>query len=333
MTPMRRSVISDMLKLCELATVTELANFCDTQGKRVIDVASVVNRDELGSYLYFLGRYAFKSLRPEHISETCVLMIAEDSHTSDLVAIKFIKHLDNYIQEKESRAVGRVEDSRYVIPLLASYNGEEDSAFNDELLRKGFAGYKYCIILQAADRNLQRIVNQEKIAGKEWDVVKKIFGDVVKCVEYIHSKGVIHGDLKPLNIMRSNEGKMALDLSRNVSLHSSQSPSTVCIKSPIEYENQRLSGSQPPFTQVKPSPQADMWPLGAILYYLCTGETLFLNNDSDNADNESLLQLYEWTDAIKDKKLSKIYDDIARNLVSRLLSKDPKKRPLTDTGI
>jgi serine/threonine protein kinase len=72
-----------------------------------------------------------------------------------------------------------------------------------------------------------------------------------------------------------------------------------------------------------------MWCLGAILYYLCTGETLFLNNDSDNTDNNSLLQLFEWTDVTKNDKLSKISDELARNLVSRLLSKDPAKRPLT----
>jgi len=69
------------------------------------------------------------------------------------------------------------------------------------------------------------------------------------------------------------------------------------------------------------------------LYYLCTGETLFLNNDSDNTDNNGLLQLFEWTDATKNDKLSKISDELARNLVSRLLSKDPAKRPLTSTGL
>jgi hypothetical protein len=70
------SVIDNVLKRCDLATVTELADACDTQGRRVMDVAAVVNRDELRSYIYFLGRYAFKSLRPEHKSDTCVVMIA-----------------------------------------------------------------------------------------------------------------------------------------------------------------------------------------------------------------------------------------------------------------
>jgi serine/threonine protein kinase len=114
---------------------------------------------------------------------------------------------------------------------------------------------------------------------------------------------------------------------------SPSSRSTVSVKSPIEYENYVRSGSQPPYEPVEASPQTDMWCLGAILYYLCTGETLFLNNASDNTDNNSLLQLYEWTDATKNEKLLKITDELARNLVSRLLSKDPTKRPLTFTGL
>jgi len=364
-------VIDNVLKRCELSTVTELADVCDTQGRRVMDVAAVMNRDALRTYIYFLGRYAFKSLRPEHKSETCVVMIAEDCETVELVAVKFMKHVDNYMQEKESRKGGRIDDSRYVIPLLASFNAEEDSLFNEELVRKGFGDYKYCIIMPAADRNVQQIVTQEKIAGNDWDSIRKMYGDIVRCVEYLHSKRVIHGDLKPLNVMRGYHGRFLLiDFDASVSQDavytssssnkgylgakvstgyippemlyiqniSSQIPQssrpTVSVKSPIEYEKHVRSGSQPPYEPVEASPQTDMWCLGAILYYLCTGETLFLNNASDNVtDNSSLLQLCEWTDATKNEKLLKIPNVLARNLVSRLLSKDPTKRPLTSTGL
>jgi serine/threonine protein kinase len=296
-------------------------------------------------------------------------MIAEDCETGELVAVKFMKHLDNYTQEKESRKGGSIDDSRYVIPLLESFNEEEDSAFYEEIIRKGFGDYKYCIIMSAADRNLQQIVNQEKIAGKDWDAIKKMYGDIVKCVDYLHSKRVIHGDLKPLNIMRNHDGKIVLidfdaavfldavdesssnhgNLGSKVSTGflppemlyflnlspqiSQSSRPTVAVKSPVEYEKHVLSGLQPPFETVKASPRTDMWCLGAILYYLCTGETLFLNNDSDNTDNNGLLQILEWTDVTKNDKLSKISDELARNLVSRLLSKDPTKRPLTTTGL
>jgi serine/threonine protein kinase len=98
----------------------------------------------------------------------------------------------------------------------------------------------------------------------------------------------------------------------------------------MEYDN--MLQQDPPLDPVLASPHTDMWPLGAILYYLCTGETLFLNNDSDNTDNKSLLQLYAWTKDFKEEKLLKISDKLARNLVSRLLNKDSKKRPLTSAG-
>ena len=122
-----------------------------------------------------------------------------------------------------------------------------------------------------------------------------------------------------------------IDASQNTSvvIGSSAGP-TVSIKSPIEYDN--MLQQDPPLNPVLASPHTDMWPLGAILYYLCTGETLFLNNDNDNTDNKSLLQLYAWTKDFKEEKLLKISDKLARNLVSRLLNKDAKKRPLTSAG-
>ena len=119
--------------------------------------------------------------------------------------------------------------------------------------------------------------------------------------------------------------------SQNTSLVSvSYSRPIVSVKSPLEYDN--MLQQDPPLNPIYASYQTDMWPLGAILYYLCTGETLFLNNDNDNTDNNSLLQLYAWTKDFKEEKLLKISDKLARNLVSRLLDKDSKKRPLTSAG-
>ena len=75
------------------------------------------------------------------------------------------------------------------------------------------------------------------------------------------------------------------------------------------------------------SPSWDMWSLGAVLFELCTGEPLLLSNDEDNTDLDGLLTLHAWSDEVKQCKVDKIGDKNARNLVSRLLNKDPAKRP------
>jgi len=60
---------------------------------------------------------------------------------------------------------------------------------------------------------------------------------------------------------------------------------------------------------------------------LCTGESLFKADDESNMDYEQLVLLYEWHDNTKQDKMAKIKHPGARNLVSRLLSKNPSKRP------
>ena len=58
-----------------------------------------------------------------------------------------------------------------------------------------------------------------------------------------------------------------------------------------------------------------------------TGESLFLSNDEGNLDEDQLSILFDWTNEFKSKRLQKVTDPYARNLVSRLLMRDPSKRP------
>ena len=60
---------------------------------------------------------------------------------------------------------------------------------------------------------------------------------------------------------------------------------------------------------------------------LYAGESLFLANNEGNLDQKHLQHLYDWTDAYKRERLEKVSDPHARNLVSRLLMRDPSKRP------
>ena len=69
------------------------------------------------------------------------------------------------------------------------------------------------------------------------------------------------------------------------------------------------------------SPSFDMWSLGVVLFELCTGEPLFISNDEDNTDHDGLITLLNWTIDNKLRKLSKISDKNAHNLVSRQLNK------------
>ena len=75
------------------------------------------------------------------------------------------------------------------------------------------------------------------------------------------------------------------------------------------------------------NPAQDMWALGALLYLLCTGVSLFFCDMEDNvADADDLLALSVGDDKFRDRKLLKITDKLARNLVSLMLTKNVEKR-------
>ena len=74
----------------------------------------------------------------------------------------------------------------------------------------------------------------------------------------------------------------------------------------------------------------DMWALGCVFYFMCTGVTLFHTDTHDNLVGEAVSELYTWKRSLKNAKLSKISDPIAKNLVSQLLSKEPTLRPDID---
>lgn len=81
-------------------------------------------------------------------------------------------------------------------------------------------------------------------------------------------------------------------------------------------------------TVVQASAQYDMWCFGCLLYYLCTGIQLFnVDVREDIADEPDLTTLAAWPADVKTSKLRKISHGWPKALLSKLLEKDPQKRP------
>ena len=66
--------------------------------------------------------------------------------------------------------------------------------------RRGFDEYKYCIVMPAADRDLNRIITNEHIAGKDFAQIKSIAIEIAQALDHLHSNGIVHGDIKSMII-------------------------------------------------------------------------------------------------------------------------------------
>lgn len=109
----------------------------------------------------------------------------------------------------------------------------------------------------------------------------------------IHESKRIHGDIKPLNIMKLHSGSMILiDLDASVAfgtycgskVSSAYLPPEMILLNPEEDEAGKPTSKN--FAQeLKASASFDMWALGVTLYHLCTGSTLWKADVQDNLDD------------------------------------------------
>lgn len=107
--------------------------------------------------------------------------------------------------------------------------------------------------------------------GLPIDQVRKIFGQIVDAVAYLHERNIVHRDLKDENVILDRDG--------NAQLIDFGSAAYVREGSKFETFSGTLDFAAPEVLKGVPhsGKEIDVWALGVILYVLMTGECPFWN--------------------------------------------------------
>ena len=187
-------VVEEMLELYS-AHSNALAHAEDEVGRSALHIATAGNRALIISYIYFLGRYKWGTERPEFRSSSCMVRFATDTQGKKKVALKFMKNYNQFQREIQSRNNNNLS-AEFVLEIIDSFDSQSHAIYARDIIRRGYGDFNYCIVLPRADRTLQSVMAHEHVAGRDWATIRSITTQLLRAVAHIHSKGIIHGDLK-----------------------------------------------------------------------------------------------------------------------------------------
>jgi anti-anti-sigma factor len=177
-------------------------------------------------------------------------------------------------------------------------------------------GLSYMVEEFIQGKTLQDLLNEQPGQPFPFTLALNIAVSIAQALEYAHAHGVIHGDLKPQNVLISpNEAKISdFGLGR---LESGKSP--LNIELPLALVTANYLAPE----QVLGHPidaRTDLYALGIILYELFTGQPLFTGADQE------ILEHHRSTRPRPPRELNPSLSRSLEHLILKLLDKDPNKR-------
>lgn len=164
-----------------------------------------------------------------------------------------------------------------------------------------------------------RIVAKGNYSEKE---ASELLGTLLSAIKYLHSVNIVHRDLKPENLLYTSSAKDAAIKITDFGLakardSSKQDMATAC-GTPGYVAPEVLQG-------LEYGPAVDLWSIGVILYILLCGFPPFYHE----ATKELYKQIKKGQYTFPDPYWKNISAE-AKDVVTRLLTVDPKKRATPD---
>jgi tetratricopeptide (TPR) repeat protein len=279
--------------------------FCLQCGHSLAELATAAGQPSHGPTSFASGRYQVKKFLGEGGKKKVYL--AHDSLLDRDVAFALIKteKLDDATRarvNREARAMGRLGDHPNIVAIYDM--GEQE-------------GQPYIVIPVMPGGDVESFIEQAPEHRLPLEKAIDIAKAVCRGLEFAHSKGIIHRDIKPGNVWLGADGTakigdfglaLAVDLSRLT--QPGMMVGTVTYMPP----EQAMGG--------KVTAKVDLYSLGAMLYEMVTGRPPFVGDDSI-----AIIGQHINTPPVSPTWHRADLPPALETLILQLLEKDPKKRP------
>ncbi|KAL4479213.1 hypothetical protein ABPG72_011425 [Tetrahymena utriculariae] len=199
-------------------------------------------------------------------------------------------------------------------------NTQNEDAIKVDSQKKIDGSEEKTIRNKSQKRKVQFNPYQSKI---DHDLVKRILKEIISAVDYLHSEGICHRDLKPDNILISNDLQniKIIDFEISKRFKYFRQNKTGVLKVCEMWTRTGTLDFQSPemFESAGYTEAVDIWAIGVIAYYLLTGRLPF--------DQEYISDKIEFIrNAQYNQDYIKDLDDISKDFIRRMLRKDPAER-------
>jgi len=179
-------------------------------------------------------------------------------------------------------------------------------------------GSSHYIVLEYVDgMSLDQLIKKQRSLSSELALV--IFLDACKALQYAHSMGVIHRDIKPGNILISKKGEVKLaDFGIAASEEDDESGLTregMTLGTPSYMPPEQIENSK------NVDKRADIYAMGIMLYEMVTGKKPYPGNFAP--DTVVLIQKGRYRAA---GKINPRVHPFVDKLIKKLIKPDPRKR-------
>ncbi len=232
------------------------------------------------------------------------VFLAEDTKLKRKVALKFLPK--EFSRDPEAK-------KRFMEEARSSSHLDHNNICVIHDIKETDDGQLFIIMNYCQGETLQNYIKEKELSANE---ILKYITQIAKGLEKAHSKGIVHCDIKPTNIIITNDGVakivdfgIAKIASEEKLISKDRTSGTTAYMSPEQMSNASIDA------------RTDIWSLGILFYEMLTKQRPF-----QDIYNEALM--YSIVNE-EPKSLNEINPDVPielEKIVLKMLAKDPKKR-------